>query len=493
MIIRIAKIIKYLLQFIYYKNIRHSQAYNDVIYTAVKDLGGIYVKLLQFICLRADFFSDDQKIIFLGFYDEVPLEKIQINEILSRELGSEKLKNFISVEQVPFASGTFGQVYKARLSDKTDVVIKIKRKGLLLKLKADFFLLRIFIWIFNQFYYQRYIDINGLVKEFEANTYEELDYEKEAEHARYFYNIYVGHPYVFIPKTYTELTTQNILVQDYVGGITVTDLIRLKAEGKNQEYFTITQNDYHTDMLVVIRSIAYELGMQAFKHDIFYADPHPGNIKILPNNRYAFIDFGIVGISPKNRRNYYNIIKLMTDRAENFDMHGIGKEFLNWGALKFYKYIQLLDENFSIDDKKLTEVLLNKYVELLNTNKEKFREIELREKENFVQIYFDIIKTGQYLNVKIPEGMLASLKTVAIYKAWNNFLEPEYHHMRQTYQDIVQNLNECTLVNKDEIIEKNIELEDAIEAVLDWVGGVAESDVPFYNKLSSLLKNISYV
>lgn len=492
MIKRTAKLFKYLAQFVYYKSLRHTTEYYDVIYQAVKDLGGVYIKLIQFICLRTDVFPDDQKLIFLGFYDEVPLENIMVNDILVKELGKEKLKNFANIEQTPFASGTFGQVYKAQLRDGTPVVIKIKRKDLVLKLKIDFLLLKIFARIFNLLYYQRFIDVNNLVSEFEANTYEELDYQKEALHAEHFYKIYFGHPHLIVPKTYTELTTQDVLVQEYVGGVAVTDLIRLKAQNKDQEYRSLMKNVYHSDMLFIIDNLAYELGMQAFNYDIFYADPHPGNLKILPNNKYALIDFGIVGVSPKNRKNYYNIIKLMINHAQDLDMKGISKEFLQWGAHKFYKYVQLLDDHFAGEDKRLSDELLNKYVQLLDSKREKFKEIEVRETENFVQVYLDVIRTGQFLNVKVPPGFLAAMKTVAIYKAWNSFLEPTYHHMRQTYQDIVQSLDENKLLNEEEV-NTHIDLEEAIENVLDWVGKVAETDVPFYNRLASSLKGIAYV
>lgn len=492
MINRITTLLRYFFLFVYYKSIRPSEKIYDVIFKAVQDLGGVYIKLIQFVCLRTDVFPNEQKIQFLSFYDEVPVQEIDIDKTLIDELGQEGVGRFLSVEKTPFASGTFGQVYKGKLKEGVDVVIKVMRKDLIPKMRIDFFLLRILSRVFGLFYYEKLIDVPKLVAEFETATYEELDYKKEAKNAQYFYEMYVGHPSVFIPKTYLNLTTDSVLVQEYVPGIPVTDLIRFKEKTKGDEYSLWLAENYKTDMKKVISDIAFELAMQGCRYDKFYADPHPGNIKILPNNHFAFIDFGIIGKSPTNRRNYYNIVKLMIQRADELDMKALGKEFLEWGAHKFYKYIETLDYHFSTGNEKLTTALTEKYMQLLDSRREKYKEIEVNAKENFVGIYVDIIKTGQFLNVQVPEGMLAAMKSVVIYKSWNTFLEPEYFHMRETYRRVIESIDPDTLIN-EEASEKEVTIEEAVEGFLDWVGRVAETDIPFYNRLKSTLGTIAYV
>ncbi|MBI3980722.1 AarF/ABC1/UbiB kinase family protein [Candidatus Microgenomates bacterium] len=490
MIKRIYLLSKYLILFFYYKNILHSPKYSQLLYEAVSKLGGLYIKLIQFACLRTEIFTPDQKLLFLSFYDEVPYDDLNPGRIICKELTAQNREKIQSVENKPFASGTFGQVYKGCLIDGTKIIVKIKRPDLYSKLRTDLLLLKIFAAIFDFLYYQKLVDIPTLVSEFIQTTYEELDYVKEAHNADYFYRYYQNHPHLKIPKTYLNLTTQNLLIQEYVGGISLTDLIRLKST--QTPYNKYLEQHFSSDIFFIINSLAYELGKQAFTMDFFYADPHPGNIKILPHNRYALVDFGIIGSSPKNRKNYYNIIKLMIKHAQDLDTQKLGKEFLEWGANKFYRYVELMDDHFSVDNKKLSEILINKYTQDLEAKREKIQSIELVEKENYVKIFLEIIKTGQYLNIKVPPGMLAAMKTVAIWKAWVVFLEPDLHNMRGVYQRIVDTIDYQSLTNREDW-ENKITLEEALEGLLDWAGEVAENDLPLYRSLKNILTNVSYV
>src|SRR3989344_2669263 len=156
---RFIKLLHYFLQIIWAKNF--SKSITDVIFAAVSDLGGIYIKLIQFICLRHKLFSETEKIRFLSFYDEVPFELISPQQVIQKELG-EKILQFKSIENTPFASGSFGQVYRALLKDGTKVIVKIKRPNLVFKLKVDFVILKEFTQLFNLFYYQKIIDTTKL-------------------------------------------------------------------------------------------------------------------------------------------------------------------------------------------------------------------------------------------------------------------------------------------------------------------------------------------
>ncbi len=490
MIMRILKLLKYFSQVIYFKNYKKSDQYHEVIYNAVKDLGGVYIKLIQFVCLRTDVFPNDQKIKFLSFYDAVPSESLDVTRVLLKELGEKKAAQFNFVSDQPFASGTFGQVYHAQLINGKKVIIKMKRPHLRLKLLADFLVLKIAMRIFNLVYYQRIIDTVKLLKEFEHLTYKELDYITEAKNAQYFCEIYQNHPQVFIPETYPHLCSDNILTQEYVGGISLTDLIRYKETRLNKYYNEWLIKNYQTNMQDILRSLAYELAIQGLYYPYFYADPHPGNIKILPHNRYALIDFGIVGDSPGNKRNYYHIISLIIQKAQNLDMKSLGREFLKWGAGDFYKCIQTLDDYFGKNEGKLTHAITEKYQELLERKREKFRQIEVREQENFAKMYLDILQAGQNLQVRLPDGLLAMLRTIAIYKSWNEFLEPDLHHMRDTYKHLLNQVNVDSLINTEDIQRNPIEIEEAIEKVLDWTENVAEFDLPFYYKISRKLHQI---
>lgn len=491
MIRRLLIALGYFLKFVYCIRILKSDQYLDIVYLAVKDLGGLSVKIIQFICLRTDIIPLDQKIKFLSFYDDVPPEPVDIRTVLTDGLGEEKLNYFKKVSDHPFACGTFAQVYRGELIDGTTVVIKVKRKNLRPKLLVDFLTLRLLAFLFNLVYYQKIVDIKKLVEEFESLTYNELDYLREARNACYFSKLYENHPYVYIPKTFLKLSTPNILVQEYIGGIALTDLIRARHYRLGQNYNEWLMENYNTDIRFVMKSLAYELGIQGFNYEKFYADPHPGNIKILPNNKWALIDFGIVGCSPRNKKNYYEITNLMLKKADELDTKRLGQEFLKWGSQEFYRCLEALDYLGSGTD--LEEIISTNYMKLLDKRREEFRRIENEEEENFVKMYLDIIKTGQKYGVKLPQGMLAVLRTVTVYKSWCQFLEPQFHCMREVYKKILENVDRSMLINYEDLAKGETSLEEAIERAYDWLGSVAESDFPLYRKIRERLGKVTYV
>ncbi len=152
---------------------------SEIIFSAVSDFGGMYIKLIQFICLRTTVFSPEDKLRFLSFYDDAPIVDIDIQATVTRALGQEKAKQITSIDPNPFASGTFGQVYRARLMDGSDVVIKVKRPHLVGKLTYDFFVLWVLTKIFNFLVEQSIIDLDATLSEFRETTYQELDYLQE--------------------------------------------------------------------------------------------------------------------------------------------------------------------------------------------------------------------------------------------------------------------------------------------------------------------------
>lgn len=493
MIGRFVTVLWYFGQLVVAKALGRTDRCYDVICHAVGELGGVYVKLLQFTCLRTDIFPDEQKMQFLSFYDEVPIEPLDVSAILKKELEPAKMEEFSMIAVDPFASGTFGQVYRARLQDGADVIVKIKREDLVPKLRVDFFLLRCLARIVTLLYDPKIVDVTQLVGEFEEATHQELDYIKEVAHAQYFYRVFRDNSHLFIPKTYAELSTSRVLVQEYVHGISLTALIRFRQETGPDHYREWLAREYRTDIYTVIRNIAFDMGVGALVADHFYADPHPGNIKILPDNRYALIDFGIIGVSPKNKRTYYNILSQMIKHADAMNLGEIGKEFLEWGAGRLYRQIQVLDDHFSVGLPGFAEMIAKRYEQMLEHHREKFRRIEETETENFVKLYLGIIQTGQFLGVKIPEGLLATMKSVAIYKSWVTFLEPKFHHMRETYQRILSAVDGKKLTNADDTDPSMVGVEEAMEGLFDWAGKIAEKDAPLYLRLEKQFQEINYV
>lgn len=462
---------------------------SEIVFAAVSDFGGMYIKLIQFICLRTNVFSSEDKLRFLSFYDNAPIVDIDIQATVTRALGQEKAKRFASLDPTPFASGTFGQVYRARLTDGgSDVVIKIKRPGVVEKVTYDFFVLWVLTKFFNFLVEQSIIDLDATLSEFRESTYRELDYLQESKNADHFYRSFRGHPRLYIPKTYLELCTRDILVQEYVGGVAVTDLIRhnTRYPGVYRQWLL---DYYHTDIFYLFPTIAYDIALQGLHKGIFYADPHPGNIKLLPDNRYAYIDFGIVGSAPENSLLYYELVSAFSKKAGDMDMAKIGRSFLEWGAADFLKAADTFDDYFSDNRQSLTRMITDKYQSILETKRDAFASFD--EEENFSQLCFDIVSSGSLLHVKVPPAFLATLKTMIVFKSWVSYLEPKYHFMRNTYQRILEDVDPKTLVRK---IPGGISSPEAsLEAILEWMESMGESDFAFQRKIDTQLMGHLYV
>ncbi len=483
---RTFRLIRYVLQIMARKLVGRPIA--EIIFVAVTDFGGVYIKLIQFICLRTNVFSQEDKLRFLSFYDNAPVEPLDIIAYVTRALGREKAKQFASITPTPFASGTFGQVYRARLVSGADVIIKVKRPHLLPKLAYDFFILRLLTKMFTLLVEQTIIDLDATLAEFRESTYRELDYREEARNADSFYRSFRGHPRLFIPKTYIELCTHDLLVQEYVGGVAVTDLIRHNSRYPGI-YRQWLKDHYHTDIFTLFPSIAYDIAIQGLKRGIFYADPHPGNIKLLPGNRYAYIDFGIVGTSPPDAVLYYELLSSFSKKSAEMDMAKIGTSFLSWGASNLIERAHTFDEYFSPDGRSLTQLLVGKYTDILETKRDQFGAFD--EEENFAQLCFDIVSSGSILGVRVPPQFLTSLKTMIVFKSWVSYLEPHYHFMRNTYQRILRDVDPRTLVRSAQ--DSSPTLESSLEAILTWVERMGESDFVFQRTIDKQFMQHLYV
>ncbi len=492
-IMRLFKLLKYLLTYIYRKFVSKSQNETEIIFQAVEELGGIYVKLIQFVALNTDLLNKKDRTRSLMFFDQVPMSKLNLEATLTEELGSEKLSMFDSIEKKPFATGTFAHVYRAKMTNGQETVIKIKRPNIKSTLWLDFVLLKFLVRIFNLFFYQKTVDLIGIINEFKSNTYKELNYLKEADNAIYFHKKYKGHDQIHIPFTYTDLSTSKIIVQEYVGGVSLTEVLRMKIQVPDDQFKSWLFSKIGTNAHSILKNLGYELFIQGIRFEKFYADPHPGNIKLLPNNKYSLIDFGIVGLSPKNKRNFYNIIKLVVQRTDDLNTKNLGKEFLEWGAAYFYQCLQVVDGHLSKDSSRLDDLVLKNYKMILDGKKEIFRQIEIEQEENFTQMFRTIIEAGGKFNLQIPTEMLCILRTIYLCKAWGEILEPGLHYMRETYQMVLDNVDYHSLINYDYLEETSIPFEVALEKVLDWLTGIAESDSSLYKKLQLSLSSLTYV
>lgn len=250
---------------------------------AIEDLGPTYVKFGQILADRPDILSE-------RFRKE--LKKLQTNalpfddnlavRLIEDELGAQIKDVFEEFNPHCIASASIGQVYTGKLKGGRDVVVKIRRPNIDQKIKLDLYLMRyVAKKLAREYPEMAAINITGVVDEFGEGIFRELNYYNEATNILRFRDIFKDNPNVYIPHVNMKYTTHRMIIMERIFGMSPDDPIQLKGAG--------------LDPIQIALNGAEALLIMIFKEGFFHADPHAGNLFILPGNRIAFIDFGMVG------------------------------------------------------------------------------------------------------------------------------------------------------------------------------------------------------
>lgn len=249
----------------------------------LEELGGTFIKLGQMLSLRYDLLPKEYCDEFAKLQDNVtPMHFRLVKQIVESELGGGLNRFFKEFDEKPIASASIGQVHKAKLKTGEMVAVKVQRPGLYELFSADTRLLHHLAKILNHRYPEiRDYDMDGIINEFEAYSKKELDYMLEARNIEIFHNNFKNDNHVSIPRVYWELTTKRIITMSYVSGVKISDVDNFA--------------NYHSTMKTTANNVFSAMLDQIFDYRVFHADPHPGNILLIENNKVAFLDFGIVG------------------------------------------------------------------------------------------------------------------------------------------------------------------------------------------------------
>lgn len=151
------------------------------------------------------------------------------------------------------------------------------------------------------------LDILNAIDEFKRATMRETDYVEEAHFAHELWEAYKDNTRFIIPETYLDLCTQNIIVQEYIDGISAAQLLRLKEQGVDPTEY-VKQN-LGSDLSLQLKTVGIEYIRGIFMLPRVQGDPHPGNVKLLSDNRVALIDFGISAKSPREKAAFYGVLR----------------------------------------------------------------------------------------------------------------------------------------------------------------------------------------
>jgi ubiquinone biosynthesis protein len=246
------------------------------------DLGPTFVKFGQVLSTRSDILPEGVLSELQKLQDTVkPMPAGVAQKIIEQELGAPVDEVFASFDPVPLGSASIGQVHKAVLRGGETVVVKVQRPEAPGRVAGDLELMRDFAALLDRrFGRGLFVDVGGLVAEFEVVVRRELDYSAEAENARRFAANFAG-TRVVIPAVYLDLSTPRVLTEEFIEGTRFRDIRPLSLTPSERRRVATMGAD------AIFR--------MAFEDGFFHGDPHPSNLLLTPSGDLALLDFGMVG------------------------------------------------------------------------------------------------------------------------------------------------------------------------------------------------------
>jgi len=251
-------------------------------------LGPTFIKIGQSMGTRADllplpFVKELGELVdsVPPFPNEIAFERIEL------ELGRKISEVYAEFELQPVAAASLGQVYRARLHSGEEVAVKVQRPNLEATVKGDLIILKKVARFAERFpKLSENADWSGMLREFDVTIHEEMDYTAEGKNAERFRDNFKTWSNIHVPKIYWDATSSKVLTMEFINGTKVTDLSEQVQRNISPEK--------------VNRLLIKTYLKQLLEDGFFHADPHPGNLLVMPDGRVAFFDFGMVGrITPQ--------------------------------------------------------------------------------------------------------------------------------------------------------------------------------------------------
>ena len=287
---------------------------------ALQELGPIFVKFGQALSTRRDLLPPDMADELAMLQDRVPpFPAEQAIQIMEEAYGRSVHDVFSRFDPEPLAAASIAQVHSAALQDGTEVIVKVLRPGVRQLIERDLDVLYAIAALADRYWeYGKRLRPLEVVAEYEKTVINELDLMREGGNTAQLKRNFDGSDLLYVPEMYWDYCRPEVLVQERIYGIPISDMTALKKAGTN---------------IQVLAENGVEIFFtQVFRHNFFHADMHPGNIFVQVDNpekpRYAAVDFGIVGtLSPKDQKYLADSFLAFFDR----DYHRIAKLHLDSG------------------------------------------------------------------------------------------------------------------------------------------------------------------
>jgi ubiquinone biosynthesis protein len=357
---------------------------------ALEELGPTFVKLGQTLSTRPDLLSPAYIAELSKLQDAVPPVPWEaIRQVITQELGRPPEEAFASIDTQPLAAASLGQVHAATLSGGEEVVIKVQRPNIVPGISTDLDILQDLAAAAESSPLLPKHDYVGIAKDFASSLRNELDYCREARNADRIRANFADEPCLYVPRVYGKYTTPRLLVLERIHGIKIDDVAALDAAGY----------DRHQVALNCARMIMKEVLEDGF----FHADPHPGNLVVMPGEVIGAMDFGKVGnLSDKDRADLTHLFIA----AMSQDADGIVGLLIHMGA-----------SNGQVDSKALSQDVYGILTEYQNRP---IKEIHIGE------VLDEVLPITDRYDLHMPSRLTATVNMLAMVEGVALTLDPDF-------------------------------------------------------------------
>jgi len=248
---------------------------------AIEELGPAFIKLGQIMSTRPDVVGGELAHELEKLQANVAADPYeQIEEIITEELGCTVDEIFTDFSQHPVASASIGQVHRAQLKTGEHVAVKVQHYQIQKTVRVDLDILTGLAQLAERIPELKPYRPEATVAEFQRAMNRELDFTRERRHLEQFVKAFENNDQIKIPNVYPDISTERVLVMEWVDGTPLSDVEGIKAAGFDLREISHNGAEIYLEMI--------------FRHGLYHADPHPGNLLLMPDGAIGLLDFGMV-------------------------------------------------------------------------------------------------------------------------------------------------------------------------------------------------------
>ncbi|MDO5851380.1 MAG: AarF/ABC1/UbiB kinase family protein [Methanobacteriaceae archaeon] len=321
--------------------------FNERVRLVLQELGTTFIKLGQTLSAYPNIISLPLANELAKLQDDTPATSYDdISKVFESDFNCSIDDIFEKFNKVPIASASIGQVHSAYFNNE-HVAIKIQHPNIKETIETDISIMKYLAKkIDDKITQAKSYNLPGIVEEFERDIYKELDYTIEAKNIEHFRSM-LKEDEVRIPNVYKN-STKHVLIMEFIKGIKLNTVLDNNSSNYDKKHIAYLGADIFFKQILL--------------YGFYHADPHPGNIFILKNNRISLIDFGMIGHLDDSRRN--ELAKLFIFISDD-NITGIIKQLKYMNIITEdtdinnvrYEIMDLMDKYYGVEFNDITGVL----------------------------------------------------------------------------------------------------------------------------------------